>query len=77
MQFLVPCEGVNRLLSLNLETFDATEEFTGNGTFYGDVCPVWQHVNPTNLTAFEAALLGEEAYDVAATDLVLLALTYI
>ena len=77
MQFLVACKGINRLLSLNFETFDAIEEFARDGAFHGYIRPMRKHVDSADLTALEAALFCKEAHDIASTYLVLLAFTYI
>ena len=77
MQFLAPCKGINRFLPLNLETFDASEETLGRGAFHSHIRPMWQHVYSADLTAFETAVLSEEAHDIPATYLVFLAFTYL
>lgn len=70
-------DSINSLLSFYLETFDAIEQFVGNGAFHSDIRPMGQNVNPAYLTALQSALLREKAHNIAATDFVLLPLTYI
>ena len=77
VQFLTPSKGINRLLSLNFETFYATEEFARNGSFHSYIRPIGQHIDSANLTALETSLLCEETHNIAATYLVLLPFTYI
>ena len=71
------CKGIDSFLSLDFESSDADEQVVGDGSFNGHIRPVGQHVYPAYLTAFKAALLCEEAYDVASADFVLLSFTYI
>ena len=77
MQFLVSCKGIDRLLSRYLEAFDVFKEFACRSAFDSYIRPMGQHVDSADLTALEAALLSEEAHDIASTYLVLLAFTYI